>query len=156
MRAFQKAQRRLLLVGLAVVWLGTQLSLAAETNKLSSVRVAGIVLKWIRTDKEANYRRVEPMIREAATNGAMIVCTTECFLDGYAIADKSIPLEEYRALGEPIPDGKYKGFTIAKWLPDMIWDYYRLSGRHERTGRPFKDTLEKLGLEEFSQWSQLD
>jgi len=21
---------------------------------------------------------------------------------------------------EPIPDGKYKGFTIAKWLPNLI------------------------------------
>ena len=57
---------------------------------------------------------------------------------------------------EPIPDGKYKGFTIAKWLPEMIWDYYKQSGRHERTGRPFKDTLEKLGLQEFQEWSQLD
>lgn len=82
-------------------------SSAAETNQLSTVRVAGIVLKWIRADKEANYRRAEPMIREAATNGAKIVCTTECFLDGYAIADKSIPLEQYRSLGEPIPSGKY-------------------------------------------------
>jgi len=36
----------------------------------------------------------------------------------------------------------------------MIWDYYKLSGRHERTGRPFRDTLEKLGLEEFARWSQ--
>jgi predicted amidohydrolase len=69
--------------------------------------VAGIVLKWVRADKEANLRRVEPMIREAATNGALIVCTTECFLDGYAIADKSIPLKKYRALGEPIPEGEY-------------------------------------------------
>jgi predicted amidohydrolase len=73
----------------------------------SSVRVAGIVLKWIRADKEANYRRIEPMIRDAAAHGAKIVCTTECFLDGYAIADKSIPLEKYRALGEHIPSGKY-------------------------------------------------
>ncbi len=55
---------------------------------------------------------------------------------------------------EPIPDGKYKGFTIAKWLPDLIWEYYRLSGRHERSGRPFKATLDKLGLEEFLPWSQ--
>jgi predicted amidohydrolase len=47
------------------------------------------------------------MIREAAAHGAQIVCTTECFLDGYAIADKSIPLEQYRALGEPIPEGEY-------------------------------------------------
>src|SRR5689334_18071273 len=80
---------------------------AAGLNSSNSVRVAGLVLKWVRADKEANFRRVEPMIREAAAHGALIVCTTECFLDGYAIADKSIPLERYRALGEPIPDGEY-------------------------------------------------
>jgi predicted amidohydrolase len=73
----------------------------------SSVRVAGIVLKWLRGDKEANYRRIEPLIREAAAHGAQIVCTTECFLDGYAIADKSITLAQYRALGEPIAEGVY-------------------------------------------------
>lgn len=72
-----------------------------------TVRVAGIVVKWVRGDKEANYHRVEPLIRQAASQGARIVCTTECFLDGYAIADKSIPLETYRALGEPIPGGVY-------------------------------------------------
>jgi predicted amidohydrolase len=71
------------------------------------VRVAGIVLKWIRGEKETNFQRAEPMIREAAANGAELVVTTECFLDGYAIADKSIPLDVYRALGEPIPDGPY-------------------------------------------------
>ena len=75
--------------------------------KPQSVRVAGIVLKWLRGDKAANYRRIEPLIREAASRGAQIVCTTECFLDGYAIADKTIPLEQYRALGEPIPQGAY-------------------------------------------------
>ena len=57
---------------------------------------------------------------------------------------------------EPIPDGKYKGFTIAKWLPDLIYEYYRISGRHEKTGRPYMDTLTRLGLEEFKEWSQLD
>jgi len=80
---------------------------AAPTPDPQTVRVAGIVLKWLRGDKLANYRRVEPLIREAAAHGARIVCTTECFLDGYAIADKSIPLEQYRALGEPIPQGEY-------------------------------------------------
>lgn len=57
---------------------------------------------------------------------------------------------------EPIPDGKYRGFTIAKWLPGLIYEYYRLTGRHERTGRPFKETLIELGLEEFTDWSQPD
>lgn len=57
---------------------------------------------------------------------------------------------------EPLPDGKYQGFTIAKWLPDMVYEYHRLMGRHEKTGRPFMDTLKKLGLEEFEEWAQLD
>jgi aldehyde:ferredoxin oxidoreductase len=57
---------------------------------------------------------------------------------------------------EPVPDGKYQGFTIAKWLPELIYEYYRLSGRHERTGRPYMDTLARLGLEEFQAASQLD
>ena len=38
-------------------------------------------------------------------------------------------------------------------MPDIIQEYYRLSGRDEMTGRPFRDTLVKLGLEEFSEWS---
>lgn len=72
-----------------------------------TAKVAGIVLKWIRQDKAANMRCAEPLIRKAASAGAEIVCTTECFLDGYAIEDKSIPLQQYRELGEPIPDGPY-------------------------------------------------
>jgi aldehyde:ferredoxin oxidoreductase len=54
---------------------------------------------------------------------------------------------------EPIPDGQYKGFTIAKFLPDLIQEYYRLSGRDESSGRPLRATLEKLGLDEFMEWS---
>ena len=86
-----------------LVCLGTR----AKAESKSTVRVAGIVLKWIRTDKEANLRRLEPMVRASAKGGARIVVTTECFLDGYAIKDKSIPLADYRALGEPIPGGTY-------------------------------------------------
>ncbi len=84
----------------------------------ATVRVGGVVLKWIRGDKEANLRRAEPLIREAASGGAQIVCTTECFLDGYAIADKSIPLDVYRALGEPIPEGPY--FKRLATLADQL------------------------------------
>lgn len=85
-------------------WAGEDPQQAARRPK---IRVAGVVLKWLRGDKEANYRRAEPLIREAAAHEARIVVTTECFLDGYAIADKSIPLDTYRALGEPVPDGQY-------------------------------------------------
>jgi len=96
-----------------------------------TVRVAGIVLKWIRGDKGANFRRVEPMIRAAAAGGAKIVCTTECFLDGYAIADKSIPLETYRALGEPIPGGLF--YRKLARLADEL-DVHLVAGMLEADG----------------------
>lgn len=96
-----------------------------------SVRVAGIVLKWIRGDKDANFRRAEPLIRQAAAGGAKIVCTTECFLDGYAIADKSIPLDTYRALGEPIPGGPY--FQRLSKLADEL-DVFLIAGMLEAEG----------------------
>ena len=72
-----------------------------------SVRVAGIVLKWVHADKEANFRRFEPLLREAAAGGAKMVVTTECILDGYAIGNKTNFPENYRSLAEPIPDGPY-------------------------------------------------
>jgi aldehyde:ferredoxin oxidoreductase len=36
----------------------------------------------------------------------------------------------------------------------MVQEYYRLSGRHERTGRPLPETLSKLGLEDLHDWEQ--
>lgn len=57
---------------------------------------------------------------------------------------------------EPVPDGKHKGFTIARWLPDLVQEYYRLSGRHELSGRPLQGTLSRLGLEAFAEWAERD
>src|ERR1700681_4839645 len=99
--------RRLLPLMLAAIGLMGTLStaaIAAEHDKSPKMlRVAGIVLKWIRADKEANYRRIEPLIREAAQHGAQLIVTSECFLDGYSAEDRTISEENYRALGEPIP-----------------------------------------------------
>lgn len=106
-------------------------ALAADEPPAGSVRVAGIVLKWLRTDKEANCTRAEKLIEAAASGGAQLVCTTECFLDGYAIKDKSIPLEEYRALGEPIPSGKYYRRLAA--VADRL-NIYLIAGMLEADG----------------------
>ncbi len=108
-------RRAMLVLSLAIVVCVTASAEQAEkkpaatigTAKADTVKTAGIVLKWVRGDKESNYRRIEPLIRQAAKHGAKIVCTTECFLDGYSIADKSIPLDHFRKLGEPIPSGDY-------------------------------------------------
>lgn len=108
----------------------------------TTVKVAGIVLKWRRGDKAANYRRAEPLIRQAAAGGARIVCTTECFLDGYAIADKSIPLETYRALGEPIPDGPYCRRLMA--LADEL-DITLIAGMVEAQGEARFNTAVLIG-----------
>jgi len=104
---FRACLCRLALLLVAALTASAQSPAVPKSPSNSTVRVAGIVLKWVRGDKEANWRRLEPMVRDAARGGARIVVTTECFLDGYAIKDKSIPLETYRALGEPIPDGPY-------------------------------------------------
>lgn len=111
-------------------------------DETPSLRIAGIVLKWIRADKRANFRRAEPMIRKAAAGGAKIVVTTECFLDGYAIADKSIPLETYRALGEPIPEGRY-----FKWLAALAdeLNVYLVAGMLEADGEKRYNTAVLIG-----------
>jgi predicted amidohydrolase len=107
-----------------------------------TVRVAGIVLKWVRGDKAANLRRVEPLIREAARGGAQIVCTTECFLDGYAIADKELPLAAYRALGELIPGGDY--FRRLAALAGEL-GIYLVAGMAEAEGEARHNTAVLLG-----------
>ena len=95
------------------------------------IRIAGVVLKWLRGDKEANYLRAEKLIEQAARGKAQLVCTTECFLDGYAIKDKTIPLADYQALGETIPDGKYCR-RLAK-LADKL-DIFLIAGMLEADG----------------------
>ncbi len=105
---------------------------AAETIKRGlKLRAAGVVLKWLSADKESNYARAEKLITKAAHGGAKLVCTTECFLDGYAIKDKTIPLEQYRALGEKVPAGEYIQ-RLAK-LADRL-DIYLVAGMLEADG----------------------
>jgi len=104
---WQRHMLRMTLCLLVVMGRVDSASPQVQPREGSTVRIAGIVLKWVRGDKETNMQRLEPMVREAVKGGARVVVTTECFLDGYAIQDKSILLEDYRALGEPIPEGKY-------------------------------------------------
>jgi beta-ureidopropionase len=107
-----------------------------------TVRVAGIVLKWITADRERNCRRVEPLIRQAASRGAQLVITTECFLDGYAIRDKSIPIDRWRELGEEIPNGKYVRRLCR--LADEL-NIHLVAGMVERVGRTTYNTVVLIG-----------
>jgi predicted amidohydrolase len=122
---------RLVLAAATIALLRTTTAAGEPAAAADKIRVAGIVLKWLRTEKEANYARAEKLIAAAAAGGAQLVCTTECFLDGYAIKDKSIPLDHYRALGEPIPDGKY--YQRLATLADRL-NIYLIAGLLEADG----------------------
>jgi predicted amidohydrolase len=63
-------------------------------------------------------------------------------LDGYAIADKSIPLETYRALGEPIPEGKY--FQRLAALADQL-NIHLVAGMLEADGEKRYNTAVLIG-----------
>lgn len=106
------------------------------------VRIAGIILKWVPAQRELNYSRAEPMIRRAAAAGAQIVVTTECFLDGYAIRDKSMPPEAWRALGEEIPEGPY--LRRLRHLADEV-DIHLVAGLVERDGDRTYNTAVLIG-----------
>lgn len=87
-----------------------------------TVRLAGIVLKWLWLDKEQNLNRGETLIREAAANGARIVATSECFLDGYIVNNNTLPLEMCRALAEPVPSGPfYKRLATPGRTSSLSW-----------------------------------
>jgi aldehyde:ferredoxin oxidoreductase len=48
------------------------------------------------------------------------------------------------------PDaGKAKGKTMAPYVKGMVRDYYRLCGWDESHGKPWRHTLERVGLSEY-------
>lgn len=51
---------------------------------------------------------------------------------------------------EPIPDGQFKGFTIARFLPGLVHDFHAVCGWDIKTGKPYEETLKKFGLEEYA------
>jgi predicted amidohydrolase len=76
-----------------------------------SVAVAGVVTRWVRDGdyKAVNYERVSQLIRKAAGQGARIVCTTECFLDGYHVEVSDQKYEDVGQYLENVETGEYIG-----------------------------------------------
>ncbi len=100
---------------------------------ISRIRIASasvIPKKW---DKEANWTRIERLVREAATEGdAKVVVTPEGALDGYVInevnattgEEKDILVKKFIELAEPL-DGRY--IKKASKLSDEL-DIYLVLG----------------------------
>lgn len=64
------------------------------------------------------------------------------------------PEDDYMNVGprfiESIQDGIGKGWTIAPYLRGLVFDFYRLAGWDETTGKPYRDTLQRLGIEQYA------
>ncbi|MFQ5762015.1 MAG: aldehyde ferredoxin oxidoreductase family protein [Candidatus Bathyarchaeia archaeon] len=52
-------------------------------------------------------------------------------------------------IAEPSPDGPAKGKTIQPYIEGWVRDFYKLMGWDEKTGKPLRSTIKRLGLEEF-------
>jgi apolipoprotein N-acyltransferase len=130
-----------LLLIIVILLFGMVACCVASDNE-DTVRVAGVILKWIPKDREANFRRIEPLIREAAANGAKVVCTSESFLDGYSARFADITAEELRSLAEEIPGGEY--FSRLGKLSDEL-NIYLVAALTELDGEEIYNSAALIG-----------
>ena len=49
---------------------------------------------------------------------------------------------------QPVPDGGAKGSTVP--IKPMVYDYYKIMGWDMKTGKPYRQTLVDLGLEDVA------
>lgn len=116
-----------------------------ERQRIASnehVRVAGIILRWVPGDREANISRAEKLIRQAADEGARIICTPESFLDGYSVRLPALSRDVFRTLAEEIPSGQY--FSRLQRLSDEC-DVYLIVGLAERAGDTVYNSAALIG-----------
>jgi len=67
--------------------------------------IKAVPLKW---ELEANWRMFHGLAREAAGRGARIICTPECFLDGYVAAEEEgWSGERFLSVGQRIDDSAF-------------------------------------------------
>jgi predicted amidohydrolase len=71
------------------------------------LRIGGLALRSKPFDKDANWRKAERMLRQAARAGARLVCSPEGFLEGYIVQQPGLTRARYRALGESLQRGSY-------------------------------------------------
>ena len=139
------------LVVWAIIALASALTLCAcsensggqqDTAPPGHVRVAGIILRWVPGDREANMSRAEKLIRRAADEGAKIICTPESFLDGYSVRDHALSPDGFRALAEEIPEGQY--FQRLQRVSDEC-DVYLIVGLTEGAGDTVYNSAALIG-----------
>jgi aldehyde:ferredoxin oxidoreductase len=84
-------------------------------------------------------------LEEALTVGERIINLARAFniRHGLKPEDDEISPRHY----EPPPNGAAKGVTIEPYYNGMLLEYYRIRGWDEKTGKPLRSTLKRLGLD---------
>jgi aldehyde:ferredoxin oxidoreductase len=86
---------------------------------------------------------------ELAAVGARTLALERCF----NVRNGLTPEDDYnvpRRLVEAPVDGKAKGKSIEPYLRGMINEYYETLGWDRKTGRPYRSTLERLGMDDIA------
>ncbi|MCX7715807.1 MAG: aldehyde ferredoxin oxidoreductase family protein [Endomicrobia bacterium] len=98
------------------------------------IKAMDVTIGWVITEKELK------LIGERIVNINRLFNLRE----GLTVKDDTLP---QRLLKEPAPEGVPKGETVK--LDVMLKEYYRYRGWDIRTGKPKKEKLKQLGLEEL-------
>src|SRR5258706_11503802 len=73
-------------------------------NVKRALRVAAVQFESLPGDKNANFRKIESFVDQAAAQGVRLVVFPECCITGYWFI-RNLSVEQLAALAEPIPDG---------------------------------------------------
>ena len=103
-------------------------------NHLSRMQFFSAVTGWSYTPEEVEGQTHRIYTLERLFN----------LREGLGKKDDTLP---FRSLSEPMPDGPSKGNVVP--LEEMLSEYYALR-KWDESGRPKVETLEDLGLGEFS------
>jgi len=69
-----------------------------------TLRVASIQMESLPNDKEANFRKIESFVEQAAGEGVRLIVFPECCITGYWFI-RNLSEAQLTALAEPVPDG---------------------------------------------------
>ncbi len=74
-----------------------------QTDK-RTLSVASVQFESLPGDKDANFRKIETFVEQAAAQGVRLVVFPECCITGYWFI-RNLSVDQLAALAEPIPDG---------------------------------------------------
>src|SRR5438270_13278178 len=68
------------------------------------LRAAAVQFESAPGDKDANFRKIESFVEQAAAQGVRLIIFPECCITGYWFI-RNLSVAQLAALAEPIPDG---------------------------------------------------